>query len=115
MPAKNQQDFEMRQGDFRNLDFTIKDKDGTVVNVTGFTGEWMLARSREDTSPLLTKSPSVEDGVNGIMRVTMDPSDTLSPSALRGEFYQELELSNPSGNPSVVAEGIITIKGAITR
>ena len=113
MPTRIQQDFEIRQGDFRNLDFIIDQGDTakTPVDITGYTGEWIMADGREG-SALLTKSISVINGPAGQARVTLDPSDTVN---FRGEFYHELEMIDGSSNPSVSAEGLLTIKAAVTR
>ena len=104
-----QQDFEMRKGDTKILEFTVKDSDGTVVDITGSTSKWEAARGgRTATTKNIAKSGiSPSDPTNGKFQVTIDPADTSSLAA--GKYFHEAELTDSSSRVITVAEGQMTL------
>lgn len=110
------------QGNRRTLRFTITDEDTSgspAKDLTGFTVKFALAKFDANgnpikTNPLLdlnsTANPTqviITDAVNGIVDVTLFPTNTstLTPA----DYYIELEVFDGSGNGVVVATATLTI------
>lgn len=68
-------------GTDRQLRFTVRDDDGNVIDITGWTLEWVLRHSDEGAA-LITKTTDPGDGITvtapttGIALVEFDPVDT---------------------------------------
>ena len=110
---------EMFSGDTKRLNYTVKDGNGVVIDITTATFRWGLSKLGKpktagdpspQVAPLLEKT--ISSGIVltaptlGQLRVTLDPADTAD---LKGEFYHELEMVL-SGVTSTVAFGQIDIK-----
>ena len=102
------QDFEMRKGDTKILEFTVKDSDGAVVDITGATAKWEAAQAVTASTKDIAKSGiSPSDATNGKFQVTISPSDTSSLNP--GRFYHEAELTDASSRVITVAVGQMTL------
>jgi hypothetical protein len=111
MAMKKNQNFEMAQGDYKELDFTVKNAAGVVVNIAGATINWMLTTQDDLDVALLSKATggsgiTITDGAAGECQVALDPLDTKE---FDGVYHHELQLIDGSGNPNVVAEGTVEI------
>lgn len=108
-------DHEMVQGDTVALDFTIRDAAGAVVDMTGATIRWQMARSVRAT-PMLEKAIgsgiTVTSEVGGTFTVMLDPVETAD---LAGIFYFEVEVIDGSGNVSTPRRGWIKIDPGLIR
>jgi hypothetical protein len=67
-------------GEDKVLQFTVRDKLGVVVNITGWTITWALRADPEPSSPvLITKSVGtgivITNGAGGIFEVTVAAGD----------------------------------------
>lgn len=105
----------------RKLKFTITNKDVTPnvpLDLTGMIVRWAMSRfgtsGDYSTTSVLRKDNDALGGVavigsatDGVVEVTIEPEDTAS---LSGNFYQELEVVDGSGDPVVVATGKLIIK-----
>lgn len=73
----------LKQGEGKNLKFTVTDDDGNVVDITSATLTYTLKRKKKDTTPLIQKEDSDFDktqATSGIARVPLSQTDTdLSP------------------------------------
>ena len=112
--------FDIFSGDTKRLNYTVKDVNGAVIDITTATFKWGLSKLPQDAAAvgnvepqgdaLLTKTLS--SGITltaptlGQLRVDLDAADT---TALKGEFYNELEMVL-AGATSTVAFGRIDIK-----
>lgn len=70
--------------------FTVKDKNGNVVNITGFSIDFLF-REDENTANLFTKATggsgiTITDGVGGKYQVAIDSADWLALAAGRKFF-----------------------------
>ena len=83
----------MKTGDIGNtLSFTIKDRDGTVVNLTNFTAATL--RWKADGATVVEKAMSfAADRTTGIVTYTTTTGDLTSP----GIYDMEIKLTYPGG------------------
>ena len=111
------QSFPIQAGQDIDLKWTVTDKAGTVVDLTGASLRFVMARSKRssavidsDASPA-TAAITVTDAVNGLVTVSLTDTDL---DALLGDYYYELKVTDSAGNESVSARGIITVEHSIT-
>lgn len=109
-------------GNVRTYPFSVDDENnpGNKLDLTGMTVAFALSKylsaSAWSKTPLVEKS--IGDGITitnasqGALTVTLSPDDTAS---LEGEFYFELEVTDASANPVVVATGRITLLRNVTN
>ena len=116
MTTKNTKDT-MYAGNRRVLGFTIKDEAGAVLDLTGYTAEFKLAKligaKPGDALLTYTTAPNIvfnADRATGLLDVVLTQGAT---SAFLGPHYYELELIDASSNRNVVAVGEIEIKANI--
>lgn len=115
MSAINQ-DAQIYANNVAILDFTVTNNDVTpaaALDITGFTVKWAMSKIRPDgtykATPTLTKT--VGSGITivntsaGTLKVRLDASDTTN---LLGDYHHELELTDGSGDPLIVATGKLT-------
>lgn len=113
---------EMVSGDSKVITFTIKDKTGAVVDITSATPikfkvgkrigglerhyghETVTAEFTKD----LTAGISITDATNGVLTVTLAPTDTKN---MAGDFIYEAELTDASGNVGTFAQGPFRVIG----
>ncbi len=113
MTAKNQ-DFEIYQGDSKNLEFETRDEDGQILDITSATINWSLARVENDGSFSVLVTLTVGDGVvltdaaAGIFTVSMLPAHTQSLD-IDDLYRHEAEITDTSGNVSTVSNGSVDI------
>lgn len=112
--VKKNQDFEMVSGDSRTLTFTIEDQDAgdgsakDLSNVSELT--WKLDTGVTATTVTKTLSGGgivISDASNGIVVVTLDPSDTAGIA--KGSYPHELEAVDSDGNEQTLVEGRASI------
>lgn len=116
MAAREQQNFEIRQGDERQLSITVYDSTGALLDLTGASARWVLISSRWGAGASLLLSKTVGVGITipdqvaskGVCIVELDPSDTsgLEP---RGYAHQ-LRVSQPGGEPELVTDGVVDLR-----
>lgn len=107
------QDLTVYQGDAATLTFTVKDADGVVVDITGATIRWQMARDPGDATALLSKSTIaspggilITDGDAGVFTVTITAGDT---SLFEGAYYHEARVDD-----AVVIVGTINVNLRLT-
>ena len=106
--APDYQSFPLVSGDEVVLEFTVRDNDAAVVNITG--GSFRFAAARTERSSLVidssaspaTATCTITDGANGRVDVTITDEDS---EALLGDYYYELKFTDVSGREGVVARG----------
>ncbi len=98
---------ELFVGADRDIQFTILDRAGDAVNITGYSVEWALYENSSDATPKVVKvSPSeieLTDPGAGILKVHVLDSDT---AGLTGdlEYFHVLRRTD-AGNEVVMAHG----------
>lgn len=109
-------------GDTKVITFTIKDKDGAVVDITGATpidfkvGKRPPGREKiygretvtAEFSKSLTNGITITDATNGVLTVTIAPTDTKD---MAGDFIYEAQLTDASGNVGTFAQGQFRVQG----
>lgn len=109
-------DFTMFAGDSKTLEVTVKDADGVVVDITGATIRWSLARSVNSTPALLQKAVgsgiTITDGPNGRFDVALANADT---ETLSDAYYHEAEVILLDGTIATVVSGAVTIKRTLIK
>lgn len=107
------QDFEVFQGDHRQITIPITDEAGLAKTITGSTQRWeafdpatgVRAIQKSDTDiSIVTVAP----GTNNAIRFTLVPADTASLAAK--EYDHEAEIADIGGNVSTVTRGKMTVR-----
>jgi hypothetical protein len=112
--TKYNQDFEMHQGDTKQITITIVDENGTPKNLTGSTKKWE-AYIKDQTTAVIAKTDGdislvTVNGTNDSLRFTIDPVDT---AGLLGLYAFEAEVVDASSNVSTVARGTMMIRNQL--
>jgi hypothetical protein len=103
------QNFSIQAGDDLDLVVTVRDSDDCdAVDLTSATAVWVLARNPGCT-PLLTKTGSLSDAVNGEVTITLEPEDTADLCA--GRYHHELQVRDALSKTSTVMTGVARIVG----
>lgn len=102
------------KGNYREIKFLIEDV-ATVEDC--LEAEWAMSAS-ESSAALITKStdddPATITFSGKYVIVKLFPEDTDEDSEIEpGNYYHELRLIDPSGNPSTPAIGIVTLKAVV--
>lgn len=108
------QNFEMFEGDTKDIVVTVTDSAGAAVDLTGAVIAWQMARTARSATPAVAKSVGsgivITDAPGGICTISLDSSDT---GGLSGDFYHELEVTDAQANITTVLSGTVTIKPAL--
>jgi len=95
------------QGDDCNLDFTIKDKSNTAINVTSAQEiRFRAVQSRAvgiEIEKTLGAGVTITDGAAGQIRVQITDTDTADESSV-GDYKFEVEITDAAGNISTVRD-----------
>ena len=100
----------MFSGNTRVLRVTVLDQDEVVVDITGATAEFIMAK-RPGKSAVVTKTVGsgivITDATNGLLEITLEPADT---ETLSGTFHHELEVTDLGGRKTTVLFGTVTVR-----
>lgn len=110
----DQQNFEMFQGDSKDLVVTVSDSAGLPVDLTGTTVKWRAAPAVDSTVATISKATgtgiTITGAAAGQFTVMLGPTDTQT---LDGEFYHEAQITDAAGAVSTVLSGRLTIRPAL--
>ncbi len=103
--------FRLFIGDDQNLNVTVLDDDGNIVDITSASAiDWTMSAD-EFASAVISKSLgsgiTITDGPNGVFRVTLDTTDTESLDS--GTYYQKSRVTL-GGNRTHVAIGTVWLR-----
>lgn len=108
--ATENQNFSMYSGETKSLPFTATNtEDGSPINLSGATIKWALKRALNTANAVYkdtTSGITVTDAANGVFTISLIPGDTQS---LTGNYIHAAEVTDSSGNVSVVTVGTATI------
>ena len=85
-----------------NIDITVKDSAGSVVDITGYTFFFTVkaADTDADANALITKDvTSHTDAANGETRIALTPTDT---NVATGNHYYDIQMKDASGNITTI-------------
>ena len=108
--TKNAQDFEVYQGDTKQVTITITDEAGAALTLTGSSQKWeafdgaTAAIQKADVDISLVSV----DGTDDAIRFTIDPADTATLTA--GTYAHEAEVTDSTSNVSTVTRGTMTVR-----
>ena len=90
---------EVTQGEDLTYDLTVRDKNGAVVDITGYQVRFQVRHKTADAAAnaMISKTSAVSteidiyDPVNGKARIFIDPSDTLAAAKFKpGDYYYDV-------------------------
>lgn len=96
-------------GTDHDMDFTVKDSAGVAVDVTTATNiKWEIRAHDLSAVAVATKTGTVTDGPNGVIRVSLASSDSIAARVYRMQMSFTL-----SSKTTVVAQGSLEVKPKI--
>lgn len=105
----------MHAGNTRNLNYTVKDRTGAAVNLTGASITWRMAAAR-DGAALVSKSTSsgitVTSAANGLFTVALAAADTATLEP--GTYWHQATVTDGSGNVVTILTDTMQILPLIT-
>jgi hypothetical protein len=111
------QSFPLISGEDIVLDITVRDNADAIVNLTGATVRFAAARTPTGAAVIdSAASPAtavavVQDGPNGLVRVTMTDTNT---DPLQGDYYYEIKVTDVGGLEAVVTRGWMSFAENLT-
>lgn len=115
MPHNIQDVDDYHEGDALHIHVTVNKKDGTAVDLTSASAEWLLKNqaSDADADALLTKDTAgggiqITDATNGKLTVYIDTGDTTGIGA--GGYHHRLRVTDADGDRVTVFHGTFSIE-----
>jgi hypothetical protein len=111
--APGYQSFPVISGDQMQLELTVRDNANAVVDLTGGSGRFAMARNPRgtiiidsDASPA-NATITVVDAANGRVDVTVTDENT---EALVGDYYWAMKWTDNTGREALIAHGYISFE-----
>lgn len=104
------QNFEIYQGDTKQIIITVYDEDGAILNLTGYNINWVMYKS---TTKELILSKSLGSGItvptpsNGQIVIDFLPVDT--ENVIPNTYLHECEISTSPTDVSTVTTGAVKV------
>ena len=98
------------QGTTYSVNLEVKDSNGDVVNLTGYTGAGQIRKQYTSNSAVAF---SVNVFSNGTVTASLSANQTSSLD--QGRYVYDIELTNSLGEVSRIVEGLITFTPEVTR
>ena len=101
------------QGSTFTSDITVKDINGNVFDLTGYTASAKLAKGYSSTRTRTTISTTfATDRTTGVLTISLTANQT---AALDPERYvYDVEITSSTGSVTRVLEGIITVRPEVS-
>lgn len=106
--SRSLQNFAMNAGEDRTLTMTARDNGGAIIDLTGATIQWDVARSAAGGT-LLTKTGSIVSASAGTFSVSLTSGETDS---FTGDYWYQAKVTI-SGAVSIGAQGKIRFENLI--
>lgn len=101
------------QGATFTSDITVKDINGNVFDLTGFTAVAKLARGYSSTRTRTTMTTAfAQDRTTGILSISLTANQTAALEPERHVF--DVEITSATGTVTRVLEGIITVRPEVS-
>jgi hypothetical protein len=108
--APSYQSFSIVSGNDLRLQFTVVDRNGSAVDLTGGSGRFAMARNQNAStvvdSSSGTATVTIQDAATGRVDVVISDT-TLDP--LNGDYYYEFEWVDSTSRTVTVARGVLTV------
>jgi hypothetical protein len=105
------QNFSYLEGKSATIQVTVVDGDGTLLDMSDWTGTWVLRQGSASGTLIVTKTEATGITLTeGLAEIEIYPADT---EGLSGEYYHELAISNGVDNYPLLT-GIITLSASGT-
>lgn len=103
-------DFSMVRGDTKRLEVTVRDEAGAIVDLTGSSIRWRIARS---VSSVALISKAIGTGIT-VVNATLGRFDILLTAAESATLpvaalYHESEVIDSGGQVSTILRGTVTV------
>lgn len=112
--TETNQDFDLYQGDDKQVTFTVRDEAGAILDLTGYSAVWvMYNKLNRAATPILSKDTGgaalaiLLPATQGKVRLTLEPSDSATVEP--GEYPHELEITSGAGDVSTVTVGTVDL------
>lgn len=91
---------------------TLRNQDGTPLNLTNFTVKSQFRKSYQ-SSTAVNFTASIYDATGGKVRLQLSPSDTTNIRS--GRYLYDIELTSPIGEKIRPLEGLVILTPEITK
>jgi len=110
--TKENQDFELHNGEIKIPQFTVDKPDGSTKDLTGYKARWIAIDPKDDEIVIdlhtdTDNDITIPNPAGGIVEVRVDLTGS---SELYNSYRHELYVIDTSGEPSVVATGEMFVK-----
>ena len=101
------------QGATFTSDITVKDINGNVFDLTGYTASAKLAKGYSSTRTRTTISTTfATDRTTGVLTISLTANQTTALDAER--YVYDVEITSSAGSVTRVLEGIITVRPEVS-
>ena len=104
---------DLDQGTDFNLDVVVRNDDGSVINVAGYTFSSSMRKSFYSSSATANLTVSVVNAANGNVRFSLNSASTANIKACRYVF--DIKQIDTSNTTTRMFEGIITVNPQVTK
>lgn len=105
-------DWSMIGGTTFPLALIARDRDGTVIDLTGATIDWRFGRRGTKGELSLTDGIAVTNAANGAFTITVAPEKTVD--LRRGHYEHQGEVTESGGTVTTVVDGFLEIRKDFT-
>lgn len=92
----------------------LRNDDGTVINVAGYTFTSQMRKSYYSTNPTANIGITITDGPNGNITLAIDSANTANIKA--GRYLYDIKMLDSGGNTTIrIVEGIMTVTPQVTK
>lgn len=110
-------DITARQGKDWVIKITVKDSDGTPLDLTGYSAAWQArAMNGAASTAAISKTSMLGGGITiagSVITVTVPATDTAGVPT--GAYAHELELTEPDGGKPPFLGGRLTVTAEVVR
>lgn len=104
-------DLVLYRGDYFPMTVTLKDANGTALNLTGYTAKAQIKTGFTDTLPY--NFTTTIDAANG--KVTLILTSAVSETIPGGSYIWDFQVTDGSGNVRTYLAGDVTVYDEVTR
>lgn len=101
------------QGTDFTTTITVTDENGTVQNLTGYTGAGQIRKHYLSENPVDFSLSFGSPRTDGLVTISLDRIQTANLEA--GRYVYDVELTSAANTTIRLAEGIVTVTPQVTR